>query len=153
MRYVYFIREGVDGAVKIGSSGAPRQRMSSLQCQNPRRLSLLAVLPMNVDSLETDLQERFARLRLCGEWFRCEDELLTFIVSIPPENLTAMDPPVADPVEEGRSAVLFIRLDKTLLNEIDCLAVSRKKESPDGDFTRASLAREAIRAWLKEAGR
>lgn len=66
--FVYFVREAVDGPIKIGCGNDPAKRLNFLQTGNPRRLTLVGYFPGDF-SLETRLHERFAQWRLCGEWF------------------------------------------------------------------------------------
>ncbi len=76
---VYFIQDGPGGAIKIGvTAGSPQVRLSALQTGNPRRLELLASIPGSSRE-EAALHERFAALRIQGEWFRADDRLLGFI--------------------------------------------------------------------------
>jgi hypothetical protein len=90
--YVYFIRAGGDGPIKIGTTaGSPHGRLRAMQTANAETLVLLAAVPGDV-GLERKLHERFAALRMRGEWFRATPELLAFVEGA---SLTA------PPVEEG----------------------------------------------------
>lgn len=76
---IYFIQEVPDGAIKIGYTGGdPFQRLSALQTGNSKPLKLLAFAPGSPQH-ERGLHERFAELRLHGEWFRADPRLLGFI--------------------------------------------------------------------------
>lgn len=70
---VYFLRFG--DRVKIGYTGNLAQRLRALPHDE-----LLGTIPGD-ESTEWDLHERFAHLRIKGEWFRAEPELLEFIAS------------------------------------------------------------------------
>lgn len=73
---VYFISNGA--AIKIGWSGAPKLRLQTLQGSSHQPLTILATFD-GTKSDERALHERFAHLRLKGEWFRSEASLLAFI--------------------------------------------------------------------------
>ncbi|WP_437309943.1 GIY-YIG nuclease family protein [Sorangium sp. So ce388] len=76
---IYFIQEAPDGAIKIGYTGGdPFARLSALQTGNSKPLKLLAFAPGSSQH-ERGLHERFADLRLHGEWFRPDPRLLGFI--------------------------------------------------------------------------
>lgn len=78
---VYFVRQGLDGLIKIGVAINVRTRVSSLQTANPTRLHYLGAVLGAGKAEETALHLRFAGLREHGEWFRPGAELLAFIVS------------------------------------------------------------------------
>lgn len=80
--YVYFIREGAAGSIKIGTTqGSPHGRLRSMQTGNSSDLVLLAAIPGDA-GLEKRLHERFAALRIRGEWFQATSELLAFIEGV-----------------------------------------------------------------------
>lgn len=67
--FVYFVREGDDGPIKIGSAGNPNQRVLGLQCGNPRELRILR-LTVAGDDLERHIHSFWAQpAGLRGEWF------------------------------------------------------------------------------------
>lgn len=66
--FVYFIRMGDDGPIKIGHALSPRDRLAELQTGNPYRLYLLHVVEGG-EPLERRLHEELASYRLEGEWF------------------------------------------------------------------------------------
>lgn len=76
--WVYFIREGSSGPVKIGWSKDPYKRMAALQTANPNQLILLGTIPGHLTE-EKRLHQRFARDRMNGEWFRFSDEIRNFV--------------------------------------------------------------------------
>lgn len=89
---VYFIQEGDDGAVKIGTTvGSPMARLAALQTGNSKKLTLLASIPGGPKE-ETALHERFCSLRLHGEWFQSTPELLGFIDGLRYAIPQAMEP-------------------------------------------------------------
>lgn len=74
--YTYFIR-GSEG-IKIGQSLNPVARRRELQPGSATRLKLLLAVPYSWIP-EPEAHKRFKRLRMEGEWFRPEQELLDFI--------------------------------------------------------------------------
>lgn len=78
-RFVYFIQR-VDGTgpIKIGVADDVPRRLGGIQTSHPEPLHVLAVMRGGV-SMERSLHERFASLRMQGEWFRPEPDLLAFI--------------------------------------------------------------------------
>lgn len=77
-RYLYFIRCGKNGPIKIGIARDPQKRLVTLQIGNPRRLVLIGTLEDCAD-LERRLHEHFAADHIGGEWFRPSKALRTFI--------------------------------------------------------------------------
>jgi hypothetical protein len=80
-RQVYFLRIGSDGPVKIGSSRDPEARQADLQTAHPGKLVLLGSVGGG-RSEELRLHGKFSSLRLMGEWFRPDGELLEYIASV-----------------------------------------------------------------------
>lgn len=74
--FVYFIAGS--GAVKIGYSSKPNQRLQALQKSTPNSLTLLKAVPGTVAD-EKALHRRFATYQIRGEWFRHADELASYI--------------------------------------------------------------------------
>ena len=73
--FVYFIDAGEQ--IKIGRSANPLRRMETLQASTGTMLSLALVLPDG--DREREFHDRFAVLRVRGEWFQKGEELLSFI--------------------------------------------------------------------------
>jgi hypothetical protein len=77
---IYFIQVGEDGPIKIGrTTQSPLQRMDTLQTGIPIPLRLLAIISHVGASAEMMLHRRFYHLHVQGEWFRPDEELLTYI--------------------------------------------------------------------------
>lgn len=76
---VYFIQVP-SGPIKIGTSKNLKQRLAYLQVYTPEPISLLGV---HVGSFveERAAHERFAHLRLHGEWFESDPALLAYIAA------------------------------------------------------------------------
>jgi T5orf172 domain len=77
---IYFVREGTDGHIKIGYAASVRKRLRTIQTGNPRPLTVLASVQGGYRH-ERFLQRRFKHLRIRGEWFRPDSELLHYIYS------------------------------------------------------------------------
>lgn len=73
MTFLYFIQRGY-GSIKIGVSDDPETRLSHLQTGAEKPLRLIAKFPMSsraeAFAVEKEVHERFAHLRLTGEWFK-----------------------------------------------------------------------------------
>lgn len=77
--FTYFVRDG--DMIKIGSSMNPENRIKAIQSGFPRKLEIMAIVPMEtVDEFQT--HQRFGHLRLNGEWFQADKDLLNFIRSL-----------------------------------------------------------------------
>jgi|SRR5579872_1280634 len=76
---VYFIRGLAGGPIKIGhTSRNPEYRLRNLHVATIERYQIIGVM-FGSRSLESDLHYRFRDLRINGEWFHDEPELLGFI--------------------------------------------------------------------------
>jgi len=75
---VYFVRQVPDGPVKIGTATYIKQRLMQLRGASPTPLELMGVI---VGGWQTEqlLHEKFAALRMHGEWFRPDPSLLSYI--------------------------------------------------------------------------
>lgn len=80
--WVYFIREGRKGPIKIGYATNPQTRIYNIQCGNPRALRFIGMVPGTRDD-ESEWHRLFARLRIGGEWFRPAHDLLSAIDRLP----------------------------------------------------------------------
>lgn len=78
---IYFIQRGEGGPIKIGITASLTSRLRSLQTSSPTRLTVLATMPGTVED-EAGLHERFAAVRLSGEWFEPAEVLLAFIATL-----------------------------------------------------------------------
>ena len=82
--FIYFIQSEKGGAIKIGLSKNPEERLNELQTSTPYKLKLLAKIKGDI-SKERELHRRFARYRIRGEWFEASNELLSYIEQIKEE--------------------------------------------------------------------
>jgi DNA-binding XRE family transcriptional regulator len=74
---VYFIQSKA-GPIKIGFTKAITRRLSALQQANSENLNLLGLMQGGF-KVEKTLHEKFIHLRIHGEWYRPDTELLEFI--------------------------------------------------------------------------
>ena len=74
--YIYFFQSVDTGRIKIGLSKDPKKRMKQLQTSE--RLFLLHAIK-GTRWLESNLHDRFAHLRIHGEWFEPAQELFDYI--------------------------------------------------------------------------
>ena len=78
MTKTYFIYDGTNNAVKIGKAIDPEKRLSELQVGNCVPLELVATLDSDE---EEHLHNRFAKLRVLGEWFAVAGELREWLAT------------------------------------------------------------------------
>lgn len=85
----YFIQRVPNGPVKIGRTVNARQRLAELQTASAEQLVIRGVITSN---RERELHQRFASKRMSGEWFRCDDELETYMFELfgPHDNIEIM---------------------------------------------------------------
>lgn len=88
--YVYFMRVGETGPIKIGFTKNVRHRLSVVQVDNPTLVRLIAVTEGGRKE-EFQLHKRFAKYRLYGEWFEPSTELLEYINQFPVLNIVSAD--------------------------------------------------------------
>jgi hypothetical protein len=79
--FVYFFQRGEDGPIKIGFATNPDSRKAQMQTALAEKLNTLLVIP-GTRKTETYLHRKFDALRLMGEWFEPDDELIDFIRQI-----------------------------------------------------------------------
>jgi hypothetical protein len=78
---VYWIQEGADGPIKIGRTRDVWKRRKELQTGNSRPLNVLATVTGDGQT-ERALHSTFAHLRLMGEWFRADSELVQYVATV-----------------------------------------------------------------------
>lgn len=80
--FIYFILNEECNAVKIGRAKDVDKRLKSLQTANCCELKIIKTIRTNGNSkakkFEEDLHEKYKHLRIRGEWFKAEQELLNF---------------------------------------------------------------------------
>ena len=78
--FVYFIRLGSNGPIKIGFTRDPGQRLRQLQTSTPEQLIMVECVRGTRD-LERGLHDVFSDMRLSGEWFLVNEDLLELLNS------------------------------------------------------------------------
>lgn len=79
---VYFVRESTLNAIKIGTSTRVTARLDMIRCNNPGEVSLIAQI-CGGRRVEAVLHEHFSHVRVRGEWFASDPELIELIESFP----------------------------------------------------------------------
>lgn len=90
-RFVYFIEARELLRVKIGVARDPRARLAQLQTASGARLSLLGRV-RGGRAFEAALHQRFAELRIHGEWFHLTDGLRRAIARIVADSYVEAEP-------------------------------------------------------------
>lgn len=104
MSFVYFLRAGNDGPVKIGFTLLPSSRFSSLSGANPKGLVLLRMIEGTKEN-EKWLHQHFSHKRIRGEWFIYDAEMCTIV---PGEIARAdtLSSPCQNAVKEGAQEIV-----------------------------------------------
>ena len=97
--YVYFIRLGDDGPIKIGYTKNIKRRLITIQVDNPLLVRLIAVM-VGGRKEEYQLHRIYSKYRLYGEWFEPSSELLGFISQFDSLNIVSAD--FQNPIKKGR---------------------------------------------------
>ena len=81
--FVYFVLNSDSNAIKIGKAKDIQKRLQSLQTVSPAKLQLLKAVQvmseLEARTLESSLHRKFALLRITGEWFRADKELVDYM--------------------------------------------------------------------------
>lgn len=107
--WTYFIR--IDDAIKIGFASNFKKRISSLQTSHQKPIEVLAVVPASlVDEFKT--HQLFAHLRIRGEWFQNDQELIYFIegAKAAAANLTSAPAPARESTKVDETRIMIGRL-------------------------------------------
>ena len=78
-KFLYFIRRGSDGPIKIGIAEDVEQRRRALSTGSAERLYVLLSIPQTNEINERSIHEKFDHLRQSGEWFDPSTDLLEYI--------------------------------------------------------------------------
>ena len=79
--FIYFIRAGISGNIKIGVSQEPESRCSQLQTATHEPLRIVG-LARGSYADEQEIHSIFASDRLIGEWFAPSRHLLMFVAKV-----------------------------------------------------------------------
>ena len=81
--FVYFILNEDSNAIKIGLAKDTAKRLKALQTSSPAKLKLIKTMQVDglkaAQELEQSLHKQFHEIRLSGEWFRAESQLLEYL--------------------------------------------------------------------------
>lgn len=81
--FVYFILNADSNAIKIGRAKDLSKRMQALQTSSPARLKLIKSVQVEgeveAQVLEKSLHQKFWEIRLAGEWFKAEANLIEYV--------------------------------------------------------------------------
>jgi hypothetical protein len=84
MKFVYFVQDPRDGAIRIGLARRKRlqKQLELLQLGNPGELELLGVIPArNASALMRELRAAFSDGKIRGEWYKPLPDLRGYIRS------------------------------------------------------------------------
>lgn len=98
----YIIQAGPTGPVKIGRADDPNARLATLQTGQPEELRIIRIVDTPYEC-EGAFHARFADLRIRGEWFRFDSEMMTFVPPAPAAE--ALSDIVSRAREESRTEV------------------------------------------------
>jgi hypothetical protein len=81
--FIYFILNEDSNAIKIGRARDLGKRMKALQTSSSAQLKLVRSIQVNgskeAEMLEKALHRQFREIRIAGEWFKANAELLEYI--------------------------------------------------------------------------
>ncbi len=127
---VYFAQRKTNGLIKIGWSRSVKVRMSAV------RAKVIGAVPGERE-VELSLHKRFAHLRVRGEWFKPDDELLVYIQS----EAQGHEP-------DSESVQTAIRTPKSWLDRLDKIA--ERLSQPGMRVTRTEALRLATYRGIVE---
>jgi len=130
---IYFIQSGdTTGPIKIGTTKRNiHQRVKALQVGSSAPLKLIALLKGGTTE-ELILHNKFSHLRINGEWFKLDDDLLEFISTVATP-VSIMNVPTETIDQKFKSASL-----NEILNEIEAMYVHYALERAKGNKTEAA---------------
>ncbi|MGV6860992.1 MAG: GIY-YIG nuclease family protein [Putridiphycobacter sp.] len=76
--HVYFMKNPRNNLIKIGVSIHPNIRKKQLESKN-NKLEILRIIDSGGFELERELHEKFKQYRMQGEWFKSNEDILSFI--------------------------------------------------------------------------
>ncbi|MGG6294977.1 GIY-YIG nuclease family protein [Leptolyngbya sp. AN02str] len=81
--FIYFVLNEDSNAIKIGRAKDLAKRLKTLQTSSPAKLKLIKSIQVegseDAHKLEQSLHKQFHEIRLAGEWFKAEANLLSYI--------------------------------------------------------------------------
>jgi len=147
---IYFIEveRKKNSPIKIGWTDKLQQRLISLQTASPEHLSIVATMLGGL-AKEAELHARFSELRIRGEWFRPDKELVEFIKSeaqpyVPPSRKrwpVAPDPTITDQLIDAIHQSGYTSYFLAKYSELDESAVRRFMSRERDSIMLSSAAR------------
>ena len=149
-RYVYFFRTVGAPFVKIGASEFPEGRMREYAKMCPLPLEMVAQISGWLNE-EARFHRHFEHLRLQGEWFREDEELLAVMERVAAgtfdmENLTRVDP---FPTYVRSSSWIPLCWDLHHLMRIGTVVPDEIKAASIPPFDHFQSSRLAVREFVK----
>jgi hypothetical protein len=123
---LYFIQEGMDGAIKIGwTANDPIRRRDNLQIGNSSQLRLIAVIEAVPQRLEFEWHRRFRGLQKRSEWFFPGIALIDAILLEAKKHEHAR-PVFAERVDFEKTPNLKVLADWMVTNKVNQSALAKK---------------------------
>jgi hypothetical protein len=148
---VYFMRMGDGGPIKIGHAQNVAKRRTAFQIAVASTVEVLSVIDGGAET-EAEVHRQFGHLRLRGELFRPDQELMAHIASLPPA-AKRRAAKIATGGKRGRKKVWNRRLILPLSFEhLHGLDAVREEGEARLDVIREGIERE-LKAREKGAGK
>jgi hypothetical protein len=80
--FVYFMRAPGWGIVKIGRSNSPFKRLRTVRHKSPHPVELVTMITEGPNITERRFHRALKHLRVNGEWFLADDDLLDLMLLI-----------------------------------------------------------------------
>lgn len=122
----YIIRAGLTGPVKIGKADDVEARRADLQTAHHETLHVLRVIDTAFDA-EAILHAKFAALRIRGEWFEFDAEMLSWVPEAP------LASTAATPTGSTWPEVLAPWSDKEIARRVGCSRAIVKRWRKPGE--------------------
>lgn len=148
--FVYFVRLGAAGPIKIGISTNWQRRVAALQTAHPDRLNVVLVIETETAaSLERVLHDQFRAFRRVGEWFDPDASLLSFI-----ECLRAAGADARTPRRQSawlEPILADARTEREANRQVDRARAQRRMQCcPSCDLQKSALASQWPLEWTQE---
>lgn len=143
---IYFIQPVSGGLIKIGFAIDPQKRLAEIQRMSPATLQILATIEGD-RKREAELHQRFAGLRIYGEWFRAEKRLLDFIGPIPERGTLRRARKLA--AGKRRKAAPLAQPSKPLTHKEIVEATTLQYYKPSQAAQMIGISIHTIRVWIR----
>ena len=140
--FVYFIKSGATGSIKIGVSKDPLRRLADLQNASGEELELIGVIKGNRNR-EKALHERFAHGNVRGEWFTPSDDLMREIQDLLKSEAVPHDMFEATVLKSGGDSEYAKKCARMVRKMVDGMQYMKVHER-FGLFTRYGLSPKTI---------